>query len=83
MNETPKNESGSQPEQTNAPLENAATPVDGSNAVPTPLEAPRGADSYTSKDMEHLSDREHVRVRPSMYIGDVGTRGLHHLVTEI
>ncbi len=83
MNETPKNESGSQPEQTNAPLENAATPVDGSNGVPTPLEAPRGADSYTSKDMEHLSDREHVRVRPSMYIGDVGTRGLHHLVTEV
>ena len=26
---------------------------------------------------------EHVRVRPSMYIGDVGVRGLHHLVYEV
>ncbi|MFB0925975.1 MAG: ATP-binding protein, partial [Vicingaceae bacterium] len=26
---------------------------------------------------------EHVRMRPSMYIGDVGLRGLHHLVYEV
>ncbi|MDN5397571.1 MAG: DNA gyrase subunit B, partial [Chryseobacterium sp.] len=26
---------------------------------------------------------EHVRLRPSMYIGDVGVRGLHHLVYEV
>ena len=26
---------------------------------------------------------EHVRMRPSMYIGDVGSRGLHHLVYEV
>jgi DNA gyrase subunit B len=26
---------------------------------------------------------EHVRMRPSMYIGDVGIRGLHHLVYEV
>ena len=26
---------------------------------------------------------EHVRMRPSMYIGDVGVRGLHHLVYEV
>ncbi len=26
---------------------------------------------------------EHVRMRPSMYIGDVGPRGLHHLVYEV
>jgi len=42
-----------------------------------------GNSSYTAKDMEHLSDQEHVRVRPAMYIGDTGSRGLHHLVTEV
>ncbi|CAG0912111.1 unnamed protein product, partial [Cyprideis torosa] len=26
---------------------------------------------------------EHVRMRPSMYIGDVSSRGLHHLVYEV
>ncbi len=40
-------------------------------------------DTYTAADLEHLSDREHVRQRPSMYIGDTSTRGLHHLVFEV
>ncbi len=30
-----------------------------------------------------MSDIEHVRKRPSMYIGDTTWRGLHHLVTEL
>jgi len=38
---------------------------------------------YTAKDLEHLSDLEHVRERPSMYIGDTTLRGLHHLVYEV
>ncbi|MBQ9872973.1 MAG: DNA gyrase subunit B, partial [Thermoguttaceae bacterium] len=38
---------------------------------------------YTSADIESLSDLEHVRLRPSMYIGDVATSGLHHLVNEV
>ncbi len=38
---------------------------------------------YTEKDLEHLSDLEHVRERPSMYIGDTTGRGLHHLVYEV
>ena len=45
--------------------------------------APHANDSYTAKDLEHLSDREHVRIRPAMYIGDTAARGLHHLVTEV
>jgi DNA gyrase subunit B len=46
---------------------------------PTP---PRGGENYTAADLEHLSDLEHVRERPAMYIGDTTARGLHHLVFE-
>jgi DNA gyrase subunit B len=42
-----------------------------------------GNTEYTSADLEHLSDLEHVRERPSMYIGDTTLRGLHHLVYEV
>jgi DNA gyrase subunit B len=38
---------------------------------------------YGQSDLEHLSDLEHVRERPSMYIGDTTSRGLHHLVYEV
>ena len=38
---------------------------------------------YQGKDLQHLSDLEHVRERPSMYIGDTTVRGLHHLVYEV
>lgn len=38
---------------------------------------------YGEKDLQHLSDKEHVRKRPGMYIGDTGNRGLHHLVYEV
>ncbi len=38
---------------------------------------------YTAEDLQHLSDLEHVRERPSMYIGDTTLRGLHHLVYEV
>lgn len=38
---------------------------------------------YGSTDLQHLSDLEHVRERPSMYIGDTTSRGLHHLVYEV
>ncbi len=38
---------------------------------------------YTSEDLLHLSDRDHVRERFGMYIGDNTARGLHHLVYEV
>jgi DNA gyrase subunit B len=50
-------------------------------SAPLPLKADEG--NYTAKDLEHLSDLEHVRERPSMYIGDTTARGLHHLVFEV
>ncbi len=42
-----------------------------------------GASQYTAKDIQILEGLEGVRKRPAMYIGDIGKRGLHHLVSEI
>ena len=39
--------------------------------------------NYTAKDITVLEGLEPVRKRPGMYIGGVGTTGLHHLVWEI
>ncbi|GAK76969.1 DNA gyrase subunit B [Nonlabens ulvanivorans] len=38
---------------------------------------------YGADQIQALEGMEHVRMRPSMYIGDVGVRGLHHLVYEV
>jgi DNA gyrase subunit B len=41
------------------------------------------AGDYDAGKLKRLSDMEHVRKRPSMYIGDTTIRGLHHLVYEV
>lgn len=38
---------------------------------------------YSADNIQALEGMEHVRMRPSMYIGDIGVRGLHHLVYEV
>ena len=42
-----------------------------------------GQTGYDASQIQALEGMEHVRMRPSMYIGDVGVRGLHHLVYEV
>ncbi len=39
--------------------------------------------AYGAEQIQALEGMEHVRMRPSMYIGDVNVRGLHHLVYEV
>jgi DNA gyrase subunit B len=39
--------------------------------------------AYTAKDITVLEGLEPVRLRPGMYIGSTGARGLHHLVYEV
>ena len=39
--------------------------------------------TYTAKDITVLEGLEPVRLRPGMYIGSTGARGLHHLIYEV
>lgn len=49
----------------------------------TSLATASDGDAYTVANIQVLKNAAHVRANPGMYIGDVGPRGLHHLVYEL
>lgn len=38
---------------------------------------------YTEENLKYLKPREHIRLRPGMYVGGVDNRALHHLISEV
>ncbi|MBE2281000.1 MAG: DNA topoisomerase (ATP-hydrolyzing) subunit B [Ignavibacteriaceae bacterium] len=42
-----------------------------------------GSQEYSAKNINVLKGLEAVQKRPAMYIGDIGSRGLHHLINEV
>jgi DNA gyrase subunit B len=60
----------------------STTPTDTSAVVQEPT-AQHQPDDYGADNIKVLEGMEAVRLRPSMYIGDTGLHGLHHLIWEV
>src|SRR5437763_5946292 len=62
--------------------EERTAPVNIDNYIQDPSVA-AASEQYCSENVQIFRDTAHIRQRPSMYIGDTGAAGLHHLVYEL
>src|SRR5438874_7192454 len=51
--------------------------------TPVAVLNPLAGGDYTKDSVKVLQNAAHIRQRPGMYIGDTGSKGLHHLVYEL
>ncbi|MDO8642037.1 MAG: DNA topoisomerase (ATP-hydrolyzing) subunit B [Candidatus Woesearchaeota archaeon] len=70
-------------EQPTPTQEAVQEPAQKAPEAPQTSQTTKGADTYTAEHIQVLQGLEAVRKRPAMYIGTVGSRGLHHLVYEV
>ncbi|HEY2840456.1 MAG TPA: DNA gyrase subunit B [Pirellulales bacterium] len=79
---TPKDPTPNDPEAKQPAPDAPAADTTAGNAPDMP-EYRKVEGDYDAAQLQYLDDLAHVRKRPSMYIGDTGLRGLHHLVYEV
>ncbi|MGL5097985.1 MAG: ATP-binding protein, partial [Planctomycetia bacterium] len=75
------------PSDSTAPAEpNPTRPVDATRTFgdgATLADGAQPTEAYETSSIRTLEGIDHIRLRPEMYIHDTGSRGLHHLVSEV
>lgn len=64
-------------------MSDATTPLDVATPPPDVVNPAQNSSDYEGENVDVLRDKDHIRARPGMYIGDTGGKGLHHLIYEL